>query len=132
MKNLFSTSKRVFITSLLLQFNLAQAQIPSELLHQAPKSRDADQVATIQGDKQTSTALKFINAQIYITYINNKATLAQEQDSNQVYRIQPGQTELRYISNAQNIFSSGHISFNAKAGQQYQIKNDQAKNKSNI
>lgn len=42
------------------------------------------------------------------------------------YFIPQGQTEIRYISDAQNFFDNGTITFNAKPAQHYQIKNNQA------
>lgn len=102
------------------------AQIPSELLHQTPSDIPTSQFSSIEGFQDTSTALKFINARIYITYINNKATLSRSSDWDKKYFIAEGKTEIRYISDTQNFFGNGKISFDAKPTQHYQIKNNQA------
>lgn len=105
---------------------LSQAEIPEELLYQPPQNIEKNHLATIQGFQDSSSVLKFINARVYINYINDKATLNQSKDWKKTYRIVPGLTKIRFISDAQNLLSSGEISFNAQAGKHYQIKNNQA------
>lgn len=102
------------------------ADIPKELLYQSPQNSDSEQLATIQGFQETSSPLKFVNARIYINQINGKATLSQSKDWNRVYSILPTQTTVRFSSDAQQLFSSGVLSFTAQAGQKYQIKTNQA------
>lgn len=119
-------SLKYFLCLGLLHTSLSNAQIPPELLHQTPTDVPTSQLASIEGFQDTSTALKFINARVYITYINNKATLSRPSDWDKKYSIPQGQTEIRYISDTQNFFGNGRISFEAKPAQHYQIKNNQA------
>jgi hypothetical protein len=106
------------------------AEIPKELLYQTPENTDPSQIATIQGFQETETTLKYIKSRIYISFINDKATLNQSTDWEKVYQIPAGNIKVRYISNAQHIFSSGEIIFKAQAGQHYQVTNNQAEKKS--
>jgi hypothetical protein len=112
------------VTLCFTQFTLAE--IPKELLYQLPKNIDSTQLATIQGFQETSTPLRFVNSRIYINQINGKATLDQSKDWNKIYSILPTQTTVRFTSDAQHLFSSGVLSFNAQSGQKYQIKTNQA------
>lgn len=110
----------------LLSSQFTFAEIPKELLYQAPHNIDSSQLATIQGFQQTSTPLKFVKARIYINQINGKATLNQSKDWNKIYSILPIQTNVRFTSDAQQLFSSGELNFIAQTGQKYQIKTNQA------
>lgn len=112
--------------SSLLTLGITQAQIPAELLHHPPTDLPNKELASIQGFQKTNTALQFIKASIYITYINNKATLSKSNEWDKVYVITPTTTEIRIISDTPNYFTHGHITFEAKAGQHYQVKNNQS------
>ncbi|WP_353162059.1 hypothetical protein [Acinetobacter guillouiae] len=114
----------LIVTLCFTQFTLAE--IPKELLYQLPKNIDSTQLATIQGFQETNTPLRFVNARIYINQINGKATLDWSKDWNKIYSILPTQTTIRFTSDAQHLFSSGVLSFNAQPGQKYQIKTNQA------
>lgn len=98
----------------------------SELSSQPNKNIELKQNALIQGFQKTRTVLKFVDARIHITYINDKATLANSSDWNKVYSIPIGPNKIRYISDTQAAFFTGEISFEAKPGQRYQIKNNQS------
>lgn len=114
----------LIVTLCLTQFTLAE--IPKELLYQLPKNIDSTQLATIEGFQNTSTPFMFVNARIYITQINGKATLSQSKDWNKIYSILPTQTTVRFTSDAQHVFSTGKLNFTALSGQKYQIKTNQA------
>nr|WP_174505850.1 hypothetical protein [Acinetobacter sp. Marseille-Q1620] len=119
-------NKTAFLMTFLFSGTFAQANIPPELLYQPPSNPDQAEISTIQGFQKTTTSLKFVKAHIYITSINSKATLDQYKDWKKIYQIPIGETTIRYISDAQQLFSSGEITFNAQAGQHYQIQNNQA------
>lgn len=106
--------------------SLTYANISSELLHQTPKNIPIEQRASIQGFLKTSKILRLINARIYITYINDKATLDHPSDWDKVYDVLPGPTNIRFVSDTPNYFTNHQLNFTAKSGQRYQIKNNQA------
>lgn len=118
----FKTILLVFI----LSSQLIYAEIQKELLYQPPQNIDSAKLATIQGYQETSTPLKFVKSRIYINQINGKATLDRSKDWDKIYSILPTQTTVRFTSDAQQLFSSSVLSFNAQSGQKYQIKTNQA------
>ncbi|WP_157823735.1 hypothetical protein [Acinetobacter proteolyticus] len=124
-------AKCTFLLSSMILLGAAQAQIPTELIHQNPNISDDQKITTIQGFQKTSTALRFIKARIYISYINNKATLSKSNEWNKPFQIEPTATEIRIISDTPNLLAHGHIIFNAKSGQHYQVKSNQADIKMN-
>lgn len=117
-----------FTASLILYFsgiNTLYAKIPDELLYQPPKNVQSTQLATLVGFQKLN-ALQLIKARIYLTYINDKATLNRSHDWNKVYEISPGLTDIRLVSDTPNYFTSGRLKFTAKASHHYQVKNNQA------
>lgn len=118
--------KAVLLSTVGIFTQLTYANIPSELLYQPPQNVPVEQRASIQGFIKTSTPLKFIDALVYLTYINDKATLNQSSNWDKVYEIKPGLNEIRIVSDTQHYFTSGRLSFTAKPGQHYQVKNNQA------
>ncbi|WP_151763992.1 hypothetical protein [Acinetobacter soli] len=121
-----SILKTVLLLTIGLFSHLTFANIPSELLYQPPQDTPVEQRASIQGFIKTSTPLKFIDALVYLTYINDKATLNHSSNWDKVYEIKPGLNDIRIVSDTQNYFTSGRLSFTAKPGQHYQVKNNQA------
>lgn len=105
--------------------NVLYAKIPDELLYHPPKNVQSTQLATLVGFQKLN-ALQLIKARIYLTYINDKATLDRSNDWNKVYEISSGPTDIRLVSDTPNYFTSGRLNFIAKAGQHYQVKNNQA------
>ncbi|MEX7478675.1 hypothetical protein AB0861_021265, partial [Acinetobacter baumannii] len=88
-----------FTASLVLYFsgiNTLYAKIPDELLYQPPKNVQSTQLATLVGFQKLN-ALQLIKARIYLTYINDKATLNRSHDWNKVYEISPGLTDIRLV-----------------------------------
>lgn len=131
MKNSYRICLVIFI-SLINCFGferLSYAQIPEELLYKAPKEVDITHLATIKGFQKNSPILKLIKARIYITYINDKATLNDSNDWDKNYLISSGFHKVKIISDAQKVFSYGILTFEAKPQQIYQIKNNQAERK---
>jgi len=122
MRNKFMRKLLIFF---LFSSQFTLAEIPKELLYQSPQNIDSVQLATIQGFQEKSSPLKFVSARVYINQINGKATLNSTKDWNKIYSILPTQTSVRYISDTQQLYSSREITFDAKAGRQYQIKNNQ-------
>ncbi|WP_227508768.1 hypothetical protein [Acinetobacter sp. Leaf130] len=131
MKNSYRICLVIFI-SLINCFGferLSYAQIPEELLYKAPKEVDITHLATIKGFQKNSPILKLITARIYITYIDDKATLNDSNDWDKNYLISSGFHKVKIISDAQKVFSYGILTFKAKPQQIYQIKNNQAERK---
>lgn len=101
------------------------AQIPPELIYQTPENIPTNQLATIQGTQKESTVLKSIDARVYITYINTKATLSKPSEWDKTYSMVSGETEIRFAFNNQSYFGNGAITFEAKPIQHYQLKASQ-------
>lgn len=118
--------KKILFLAIGMFSSLTYANIPLELLYQPPQDTPVEQRASIQGFIKTSTPLKFIDALVYLTYINDKATLNHSSNWDKVYEIKPGLNDIRIVSDTQNYFTSGRLSFTAKPGQHYQVKNNQA------
>lgn len=121
-----SVLKKILFLAIGMFSSLTYANIPSELLYQPPQDTPVERRASIQGFIKTSTPLKFINALIYLTYINDKATLNHSGNWDKVYEIKPGLNDIRIVSDTQDYFTSGRLSFIAKPSQRYQVKNNQA------
>lgn len=121
-----SVLKKILFLAIGMFSSSTYANIPLELLYQRPQDTPVEQRASIQGFIKTSTPLKFIDALVYLTYINDKATLNHSSNWDKVYEIKPGLNDIRIVSDTQKYFTSGQLSFTAKPGQHYQVKNNQA------
>ncbi|MFT4020833.1 MAG: hypothetical protein QM666_04865 [Acinetobacter sp.] len=101
--------------------------IPDNLRYQPPSTEQSKaSAAWIKGSRPESIskldrAMGLHGGQIYISYINKKATLDNLRDWNNDYALTQGKHDIRFIASLKTGYFSGNLSFQAEPQQHYQI-----------